>query len=112
MKLKECAEKGISRVAYVRDGKSIWNPYSFGDIAIFEDGSYGPWMKVYDPCGQLACGNPAWKPIDVLTIPSPSQVSVEPSDEFEAYVPPSDMDRFPDCPPLPTIIRTPARPRS
>ena len=100
-------------MAYFRDGKAAWNPYSFGDIAVFEDGTLGPWMKVYDPAGQMACGNPPWKPIDVLTIPLESQISIEPEDEFEPYIPPAYLNRFPGCPqipaihPLPQSVRTP-----
>lgn len=90
-------------MAYVEDGKRVWNPYSFGDLCVFDDGSMGPWMNVYDPCGSLACGNPAWTKLPVLTIPMKTQESVQPEDEFEAYVPPADMDRFPGCPPVPPV---------
>ena len=104
MKLREAAQRGITRLALFRDGKPVWNPYSFGDINVCDDGTMGPWMWVYDPCGQLACGNPMWKSIPVLTFPNKSQISVGPDDEFEPYVPPLDMHRFPGYPPM-LIVR-------
>ncbi len=108
MKLAEAAKKGITRLAYVQNGRSVWNEYSFADIDVFEDGTYGPWMHVYDPCGQLACGNEAWKPIELLTITVKSQPSVDTeNDEFEPYAPPPDMNRFPGCPPVKSIIKAP-----
>lgn len=104
MTLKEAAAKGITRLIYVRDGKPVWNKYSFGDIAVFDDGTYGPWMKIYDPCGSLACDKAAWTPITVITFPVPGYRSIGPTDQFEAFVPPDDIDRFPGCPPVPNII--------
>jgi hypothetical protein len=106
MKLKEAAEKGITRLYYVRDGKPVWNKYSFADIDVFEDGSYGMWMHIYDPCGKLACQRPAWEPIDFLTLPVVTQPSVDPEvDEFEPYTPPADVDRFPGYPPARGLIK-------
>ena len=105
MTLAEAAKKGITRLAYVRNGKPVWNEYSFGDIAVFDDGSIGPWMHVYDPCGMLASGRPAWTSIPVMTIPVVTQLSVGHDAEFEPFEAPDDMDRFPGCPPVPKIIQ-------
>ena len=109
MTLRECAEKGITRVRLIKDGKPVWNPYSFGDIHVFDDGTMSPWMKVYDPCGQLACGDDAWRPIHVLTVPV-GRGSVGLDDQFEAYMPPADMDRFPGCPSVPSVVGRPSTP--
>lgn len=97
MKIPELAKQGITRVRLVKDGKSVWNEYSFADLHVFEDGTTGPWIKVYDPCGQLACENPAWKPMSILIFEAKE-------DEFEPYSPPADMGRFPGCPPVPDVI--------
>ena len=109
MKLSEAAKKGITRLAYVQDGKPVWNKYSFGDIHVYSDGTMGPWMNVYDPCGSLACGNPAWTAIPIITIPITTQPSVGKDDEFEVFIPPDDMDRFPGCPPIPSVVQVPPR---
>ncbi len=103
MTLRECAEKGITRVALVKDGVPVWNPYSFGDIHLYGDGTIGPWMKIYDPCGSMACGNPPWGPITVLTIEITGQPCVQATDQFEEYREPADMDRFPGCPSKPAV---------
>jgi hypothetical protein len=103
MKLEEAAKRGITRLMLMKNGKPVWNPYSFGDITVFSDGTIGPWMKVYDPCGRLACREPAWDPINVLTLAVPSMASVEPSDEFEVYIPPLDIARFGTPPPIPMV---------
>jgi hypothetical protein len=104
MKLHEAAARRITRLVLLEDGKRAWNPYSFGDITVFNDGSYGLWMNVYDPCGSLVCGNPAWTKIPFLTMPVKTQPSVGPDDEFEEFVAPADMDRFPGCPPVPGVV--------
>jgi hypothetical protein len=103
MTLQQIAKAGITRVRLMKDDKPVWNPYSFGDLTVFSDGTMGPWLRVYDPCGQLACGKPAWESIPVLTITVRGQMCVEPSDDFEAYTPPNDIARFGELPPTPTV---------
>ncbi len=103
MTLKECAERGITRVTLIKDGLPIWNKYSFGDLHVYDDGTFGPWMKIYDPCGQGTLGNHIWKPITVLTVEVPGHMCVSKSDRFVEYTEPADMSRFPDCPVKPVI---------
>lgn len=104
MNLQELAARGVTRVMYVKaDGTPNWNPYSFGDMWVDASGTMGPWLQVYDPCGQLAIGNKAWEAIPILIVRD-----VYPKDAFVEYTMPEDTEkRFPGCPPKPPVRPVP-----
>lgn len=111
MKLKELAKLGVTRVQLIENGRPVWNEYSFADMTVFKNGIIGPWLKIYDPCGQSALGRPMWDPIELFTFdlnqgptPSSNDMCVRESDEFQGYEPPLDLSsKFPGAPRVQTV---------
>jgi hypothetical protein len=111
MTIQEATKRGITRLCLVKNGQPVWSRYSFCDLYLTSDEKgniyHGPWLKVYDPIGQLVVGNSMWEPINALAIPMPASydgMSAGKDDDFAEWVAPADIDRFPGMPPMPQVV--------